>query len=184
MIAWTDKVKTITWRTVAEFVGILALVGSLIFVGVQIQLDRRVASSQVNMAALEARIGIEIALAENADVWIKAANLEELSESEKQVVKHLALMSSGKAFFESLSGSRVKGRAGSEIFRETSGVIAGFSTLLFENPGARRIWLEWADRQEAYDKTLRTSDTQRHFFNVVRNQLAVLDEGHKADAFK
>jgi len=183
MTARKDDVKTINWRNIVEFIGVSALVGSLIFVGVQIQLDRQVAQSQINMAALEASVAIETAMAEHADVWTKAANLEELSKSETQVVERLIKMALNKAFFQTMSASPLRGRTGLERFRESSAVIGAFSALLFENPGARRIWSEMAYRHEAYIKTLGTSDLERQLNNVVRHQLAKLDEGQEAGAF-
>jgi hypothetical protein len=168
--------RSINWRLIAEFVGISALVGSLIFVGIQIQLDRQVASSQVNMAALESRVAIEAAMAEHADVWARAARLEALTESEAQIVESLVRMAQSKAFFESLAGGEVRGREGSERFSESSPIISAFSTLLFENPGAREIWLARAAKREAYAKIVSANETASQFNNAVRSQLEKFDE--------
>ena len=176
--------KSINWRTVAEFVGILALVGSLLFVGIQIKLDREIARSQVNMAALEARVTIEVAIAEHADVWMKASNLEELTNAEAVIVERLIRMSSFKAFFESLAASNVTGRTGSARFPESSPVIGGFSRELFENAGARRIWSAMADRHADFTQAIGVGNDQLQFDNAVRSQLAKLDEWQKAGAIK
>jgi hypothetical protein len=176
--------RSINWRLITEFVGISALVGSLIFVGVQIQLDRQVASSQVNMAALESRLAIEAAMAEHADAWAKAARLEALNESDAQIVKSLVRMARSKAFFESLAGSEVRGRDGSERFSESSPIISAFSTLLFENPGAREIWLARAARQDVYTKIISADGTATQFNNAVQSQLEKFDEAQRAGVFK
>ena len=172
------------WKVTTEFLGIAAIIASLIFVGVQIRLDRQVASSQVNMAALESRVAIEAAMAEHADVWVKAARLEALTESEAQIVESLVRMAQSKAFFESLAGGEVRGRDGSERFRESSAIIAAFSTLLFENPGAREIWLARAAKRDAHTKIISADETATQFNNAVRSQLEKFDEAQRAGVFQ
>ena len=171
------------WRTFAEVVGISAVVGSLLFVGIQIHLDRQVASSQVNMSALEGRVAVEAAISEHVDLWTKAAKLEELTESETQVLRNLIKMAESKSFFESLAGGEVRGRSGTERFEDTSAIISGFSILLFENPGARRIWMADSARHNAYRETISTNLAMHQFNAAVRRQLEKLDEGRKAGAF-
>ena len=183
MTAVMKRMKMISWRTFAEVVGISAVVGSLLFVGVQIQLDRKVASSQVNMAALEGRVAVEAAIAEHANIWTKAAKLENLTDSETQVMENLIKMAESKSFFESMAGGEVRGRSGTERFEDTSAIISGFSILLFDNPGARRIWLAKSARQDAYHEAISTNMAIRQFNSAVRRQLEKLDEGQKAGAF-
>ena len=175
--------KTTNWRILAEVVGISAVVGSLLFVGVQIQLDRKVASSQVNMAALEGRVAVEAAIAEHADVWTKAAKLEKLTDSETQVMENLIKMAESKSFFESMAGGEVRGRSGTERFEDTSAIVSGFSILLFDNPGARRIWLAKSVRTDAYREAISTNRAMFQFNSAVRRQLEKLDEGQKVGAF-
>lgn len=176
--------KKSDWKGTAELIGIAAIVASLVFVGVQIQLDRKVASSQVNMAALEARVAVEAAIAEHADVWTKAAKREELTDSELRIVHSLIKMAESKSFFESMAGGEVRGRSGSESFDETSAIISGFSTLLFDNPGVREIWLAKSTRQDAYQEILSTNPNISLFNRAVRRQLTILDEGRDVGAFE
>ena len=128
------------------------------------------------MSALEASLAVRAAIAENADVWAKARNSEALNDAEFQVMESLIEMASDRAYFRTLSSANIAGRSDSETFRETSGPISTFSTLLFDNPGARKIWNERADRQQLYAETLgRGSGAGANFRRIVRSHLAKLD---------
>ena len=81
--------KLANWKYLVEIVGITAIVASLIFVGIQIQQDQRVARSQVTLTALEAAVAMNTAIAEHAGVWVKARNKEVLSETEIEIVEEL-----------------------------------------------------------------------------------------------
>ena len=164
--------KSTNWRAVVESIGILAIVASLIFVGLQIQQERRVASSQVNMATLETIVAIDTAMSEHADLWVKARDMQDLSEAETQIVQNLVHMASSKAFFEALASQRV--RSGDSIdFERARGPIMAFAFLLHENVGARKVWAEKVAREEKYhEKTGNLGPT--HFNNVVRDYLLLL----------
>ena len=95
--------KLINWKAIAESIGILAIVASLVFVGLQLQQERIVASSQVNMATLETIVAIDTAMAEHADVWVKARNMQDLSEAEIQIVDRLVHMATTRDMFKSKS---------------------------------------------------------------------------------
>jgi hypothetical protein len=164
--------KSSNWKAVVESIGILAIVASLIFVGLQIQQERRVASSQVNMATLETIVAIEMAMSEHADVWVKARDMQNLSDAETQIVRNLIHMARAKAFFEASASQRV--RSGDSIdFEKSRGPIMGFAILLHENAGARKVWAEKVARDEKYYEKTGNLDIT-HFNNVVRDYLLLL----------
>ena len=165
--------KLIDWRAIAESIGILAIVASLIFVGLQLQQDRIVASSQVNMATLETIVAIDTAMSEHAGVWVKARNMQDLSETEVQIVDRIVHMAMNKAFFEALATVRIR-RGGSAVdFEKAPGPVMAFAIMLHENPGARKIWAERAKiSEEAYEK-IGYSGTSA-FNEVVHDYLLLL----------
>jgi hypothetical protein len=73
-----------------QVVGLFGVLGGLIFVGMQLQLDRRVAIAEGVGSALEARIGIAGLLAEHSDTWIKGIGGQNLSPSEQLTFEALA----------------------------------------------------------------------------------------------
>ena len=166
--------KLANWKNLVEIVGITAIVASLIFVGIQIQQDRRVASSQVTLTALEAAVAMNTAIAEHAGIWVKARNQEVLSEIEIEIVEELIAAAQTRAYLQSLSYEQINGNDSIE-FRNTGGPIMNFSIMLHENPGAQQIWLEKADRDDNYYKTLgRPEIPWIQFHNIVRHNLAEL----------
>ena len=165
--------KSIDWRAIAESIGILAIVASLIFVGLQLKQDRIVASSQVHMATLETIVAIDTAMSEHADVWVKARNMQDLSETEIHIVDRIVHMAMNKAFFEALATVRIRGGGSAVDFEKAPGPVMEFAVMLHENPGARKIWAESAERsEEAYEKI---GNSGRGAFNeVVRDYLLQL----------
>ena len=130
--------KSTDWKAIAESIGTFAIVASLIFVGLQIQQEQRVASAQVNIATLEAIVAIDTAMSAHADVWVKARDMQDLSEAEIQIVERLIHMAKSKAFFEALASLRTRGGNAMD-FAKSHGPIRAFSVFLHENPGARKI---------------------------------------------
>jgi hypothetical protein len=58
------------WRTYFEAVGISAVVASLIFVGIQLRQDQKIATAQYAYDWLGAKIEISALIAENKEIWI------------------------------------------------------------------------------------------------------------------
>ena len=138
--------QKINWKFVAEAIGISAIVASLIFVGLQIRQDQRVAAAQVNMSLLEVTPSINSTKTEHADVWVKARNSQDLSETEIEVIQGIIQTAQSRAFFEVPTRDLVSGEPRWGLYSETRGPIMAFSIMLFENPGARKIWTERAAR--------------------------------------
>jgi hypothetical protein len=64
-------VKSISWKTVVDLIGITAIVASLIFVGLQLQQEQRVASIEAGFGLVESyyeQLSGEIAY---AAIWVK-----------------------------------------------------------------------------------------------------------------
>lgn len=159
------------WKIVAEFVGVSAIVGSLIFVGLQIRQEQSVAVSQIYQSTLAAEVEIRIAMAEHAEVLVKARNVSELSDAEKLAVEELIDMWSARAFFESIAAQRID--------NDWSGPINVFVFLLYDNPGLQQLWSEKLLRKEEFYARFNQGQAFRRFNDQVREKLAILQE--KAD---
>ena len=168
--------RSFSFRLLAELTGVLAIVGSLIFVGLQIQQEQRVAESEVFMSALEVKVGIDAAVAEHAEVWVKAKNTSDLSEVESQVMESLVIMYRDRAFFESMATLTIAGAGNSVDFSQASGPILSFAVLLHKNPGAQRIWFKLADREARYFELPGGINVVDSFNEVVRTHLAAINQ--------
>ena len=157
------------WKGVAEIVGISAIVGSLIFVGLQIRQEQNVAVSQIYQTTMAAQVEIHIAMAEHAEVLAKARNVDELSDAERIVVEELIEMWSARAFFETVSARRIDDG-------DWSGPVNMFAFLLYNNPGLQQLWLEKLSRKEHFYTQLNQGAPFLQFNNQVREKLASVQE--------
>ena len=156
------------WKDMAELIGIAAIVGSLIFVGLQMRQDREVAISQINQSTLDATVEIDAAIAEHAAVWEKAGNGEDLTTAEEIILGRLVNMWRLRAFFEQMSLDRID--AG-----ESNGSVVRFAIVLYENPGARKLFTDRVKQDEVYFDLIDGSGQMLDFYNEVLSYLDKLE---------
>jgi hypothetical protein len=75
--------KSPNWKSVAEFVGVIAIVASLLFVGLQIRQDQNIAIAGTYGALTESVEIFADLVDRNADIWKKGLDGEELSSADK-----------------------------------------------------------------------------------------------------
>ena len=81
--------KSISWKEIAELIGIAAIVASLLFVGVELRQSQQIALNEAGFVALTAYIDTRNAENENSDVWIRGNLGEELERSEMAIYENL-----------------------------------------------------------------------------------------------
>ena len=166
---WVLNLKPTNWKGTAELIGIGAIVASLVFVGLQLRQDREVALGQIDQSALQAMIELESTMAEHADVWAKARNGSDLTESETVVINRLINMWRLRAFYESRSGSRIDDS-------DWSRPVHRFAILLHENPTAKKLWIESVQRDERYFGRLNKDEVILQFHRRVLASMDKLEE--------
>lgn len=77
------------WKITVELIGISAIVASLIFVGLQMQQDREIATSATYSTLVESTSNIAELVERNADIWEKGLDGVELSATER--IRFLAI---------------------------------------------------------------------------------------------
>lgn len=162
--------KDNNWRGIAELIGISAIVGSLIFVGVQLRQDRAIALNETAMTIIESRNELSIAIGESADLWLKANDGEALTRAENFKLEKQVFALSASANLEA-SMRRDLGNTGNVPLKR-------LATILYENPGARKIWLSLAERDVKYFEKMASDGLSWATFyrNDVLAELAKLDE--------
>ena len=168
--------KLTNWKAIADAIGISAIVASLIFVGFQLQQDRRVAESQLNMAGLEMGLVRDVAISEHAGIWVKARDRQDLSEEEAEILERLVHISAARAFLGALATLRLRDGDGLSDFENAPGQVMSFAILLHENAGAKKIWIEAADREEKFFEKTGSRHTRARFNTVVRDLLRQLED--------
>ena len=125
--------KSTDWKAIAESIGVAAIVGSLIFVGVQLRQDQRIAEAQIY--ADSNLISIELAnlVNENRDVWMRGLVGEELDEVDEVTFQNVYMAIQ-------LAYGGIWQRANRLSTRSPEGVARQFAYLLYVYPGFRRVW--------------------------------------------
>jgi len=77
--------KSTNWRTVAESIGITAIVISLIFVGIQLRQDRDLAQVASFGSTADSANSLSELVQGDSDVWVRGLNGEELTDEELAV---------------------------------------------------------------------------------------------------
>ena len=77
------------WKEIAEAIGIVAIVASLVFVGLQIRQDDDIARLELIDRSTEQQRDLQIWIAENSDLWIRGCAGSELSEAEYAIFQSI-----------------------------------------------------------------------------------------------
>ena len=124
------------FNEVAELVGIVAIVASIIFVGLQMRQSQQIALAEVDAAIVSASIEMASLMSDNSEVWARGIADEELDDSDAAVFESIVVALSDRNY-SMQSQFRLLGddeSADSEVH--------GFAAFLHQRPGARRAWTE------------------------------------------
>ena len=124
-----------SWKDTAELVGIVAILLSLIFVGVQLKQARVIAASEMNISLVE--IGIESAklINENVEIWLKGNAGGELDQRESTIFNNIVSALDTRWFVEHRHSTRL-----GEIDQAET-IMDDWSAFLHQHSGARASWL-------------------------------------------
>ncbi len=89
--------KTAIWNNLAEFVGIAAIVGSLIFVGLQMQQEQKIAIADTYGSINESTAHIAELIGDSTKIWQKGLDGEELNSEDR--IRFLALVKAVQMHF-------------------------------------------------------------------------------------
>ena len=141
------------YRTIAETIGVVAIVLSLVFVALELRQNQEIAFSELRSAVLANGIALNSMITDNADVWVRGNSGEDLDAAESEI--YFRLIQSYNDFYYNLVEQSVLLDLGWE--NSDRAMLIGF---LHDNPGARRVWLErdktltrWRINLGAYEKT-------------------------------
>ena len=124
------------FNEVAELLGMVAIVASLIFVGLQLQQSQRIALAEVQATDSSASIELASLLSDHSEAWVRGVAGEELEDSDAAVFRNIMITLSDNAYSRQ------------EQFRllgddeSADAVVHEFAAFLHDRPGARRVWTE------------------------------------------
>jgi hypothetical protein len=160
-----------SWKDTAELVGIVAILLSLIFVGVQLKQARVIAASEMNISLVE--IGIESAkiINENVEIWVKGNSGGELDQHESTIFNNIVSSLDTRWFVEHRHSTRL-----GEIDQAET-IMDDWSAFLHQHSGARASWLA---RQENLYRSRELLNPDGDKFNywsdAIQSDLKKLDQ--------
>ena len=155
---------------VAELVGIVAIVASLIFVGLQLKQASDIAQNEVSLGIYATSIDINNQMSEHADIWIRGSRGDVLDETDAFIFGNLMQNLNNDAFFA--REMRVQLGEGESLGNE----VYNFARILHENAGARKAWMEWQSAYQPYRALRRVPLESESFSDQVREALKSMEE--------
>lgn len=159
------------WKKTVELVGILALVISLIFVGLQMKQTNEIAYLELDTAMVGIAVDIAELVATNHEVWVKANAGEELTASEQAFFDEaISAMSLRVVVMASLASQLGRDDIAGLVRRD-------WAAFLHQNPGARRAWLSREDNLIRYRQLAAPNENDfSGWRDSIQAELAMLDQ--------
>jgi hypothetical protein len=165
--------KSASWKDVTELVAIIAILASLVFVGLQLSQAEVIARSEINFAILDTQIEVSNAISAHPDVWAKGNSGENLQPAEAIIFSE-QIRNLNNFFYATVRYSDLM-----DLDWKDSD-LSQFAAFLYENPGARQVWRDREDRLKVYrglgdPGEVFTSD----WVNAIEAKLDVFDQASK-----
>ncbi len=159
------------WKRIAEFIGILAVVASLLFVGLQMRQTNDIAFMELDTAMVGVMVDIADLVAANGETWVKGNSGKKLGETESAVYREMISAINTRWVVLESNASRL-GR------EDIAGLIRkDWAAFLHQNPGARQVWLSREDELIKYRQLLGPDDEVfSSWRDEIQSNLAILDE--------
>ena len=157
-----------TWKGIAEYVGISAIVASLVFVGFQLRQDQEIARVESFGSAIESKVNIINLITQNLDVWISGLEGEELSILEKAEFEFMAASLQDYFRYTHFRSARIGPF-------DPAVVIGNYAYALYVFPGLRRAYSTDQSFRRAKASARNTPNFDGQFRISVKRHLAQLD---------
>lgn len=159
------------WKSTAEFLGITAVVASLVFVGLQLRQAQDIAIAEMNASGVANTLEEYNAVMENVDVWMRGNADENLTSAEAEIYLRLLTNMNNRFYFIVQQQERLG--VGDEAVLD----VAEFAGFLYENPGARRVWRAREDRLGKYRGLIKPSEvTTSDWIELVESHIATFEQ--------
>jgi len=163
-------VKRRDWRETAELIGIFAILASLIFVALQLRQEQILTQTELRMSNVANKVAINNAIIENAEIWIKGNEGQELSPTEMAVYTRLVNNINDYLFEYHLTLPLID--PGTE--EQVLSLLAGF---LHDNPGAYTVWREREHRINFYRRSIDPGETiTNEWVDAIESRMAILEK--------
>ena len=131
----------ISWKESVELIGIAAIVASLVFVGMQLQQDRKLAYAEATTSVVGSATEIVGLINSNHEAWIRGLDGEELAPADE-----LAFGAMARLYYRMYSLRYY--RAGILGTPSKEFVVQQYTFYLYQYPGLRRAFEEFSVQAE------------------------------------
>ena len=160
----------VNWRVIVEASSALAILGGLVFVGLQMRQDQAISTAELQQELIAARLSLSELAISNAELLDKANSGDALSSSEMFKLDSLIMSYWGWAFFGQRRWESINHPA-------ADAPVRAFAIFLDENPGALTAWRQRQERNSSTREILGTqSFIEDEFDRQVDVYLSILEE--------
>ena len=162
--------KKIRWSDWIESIGVIAIVASLIFVGLQLRQAEKIASAEGHASTMSNLIEVGNSVKADVNVWNRGATGEDLTDDEAAIFAVLVRQINDAAYFGYM---QVLSLEGEEDARYNA---TDFAIFLYNNPGAQRVWLAREEHLIKYRDLINpTVDDFSVWKDMVMDDIAILE---------
>ena len=158
------------WNEFFERIGIVAIIASLIFVGLQVRQDQNIAVVQILSAHDGNMVEMASLISENRDVWIPGLDGEKLSEPDEMAFQTMA-DAADRLMNARFTRTQLLDTFPGEI------VAQRYAFKLYTYPGLRRVYEGKENRRQTHDAAYSRAGNGEPFRIAVDKFLAELDAG-------
>ena len=161
----------ISFTGIANFLGVFGVIGSLVFVGLELRQDSDINQSQLLSSDQIIALEFERLVQENPIIWFKGLEGSELDENEKII-------------FNSMAYTQFRVQANFHrrrlLFEEDNNNQALFSKpyafFIYQNSGLRNWFDRLIEKRSQIDSAFNDGNELRYYPLVISNLLSILDE--------
>lgn len=161
----------ISFSGIANFLGVVGVIGSLVFVGLELRQDSDINQSQLLSSDQIIELEFERLVQENPIIWFKGLEGSELDENEKII-------------FNSMAYTQFRVQANFHrrrlLFEEDNNNQALFSKpyafFIYQNSGLRDWFDSLIEKRSQIDSAFNDGNELRYYPLVISNLLSILDE--------
>ena len=162
-------IKNAGWKDIAELIGIAAIIGSLVFVGIQLRQEQEIAIVDTYGSVVEANEAALSLIADNPEIWEKGLLGDELSTSEEIVFSGMVRAVFSRHAHMFIRFSRIGPGDPLEILKD-------FAYAIYIFPGLRRQWEADYEFRDHRDAALNRPQTSLDFRFRTNQYLSDLDD--------
>ena len=160
--------KDRNWKDIGELVGIAAIVGSLIFVGLQMKQDQQIAITETFSTATEATSNLATLIGANSETWEKGLDGGELSIGDE--IEFLAMVVAVEAYHVNMYIRFDRLELG-----PPERIMRSYAYAIYVHPGLRQAFLKRLEFLDAEEESFDAASTAIFFPQAVASYLDYLD---------